>query len=91
MAMRFEWSEAKRLKVLEERGLDFIDARALFDGRPVVTAPSPRDAEERSLTIGELDGHMVAVVWCWRDQVVRIITMRKARDAEKSRYRSLLG
>jgi uncharacterized DUF497 family protein len=45
--MEFEWSEAKRLTVLIERGLDFLDAQALFDGRPVITAPSLRDSEER--------------------------------------------
>ncbi len=33
--MEFEWSEAKRIAVLEARGLDFIDAEMLFDGRPL--------------------------------------------------------
>jgi uncharacterized DUF497 family protein len=33
--MDFEWSEAKRIAVLEVRGLDFIDAGILFDGRPL--------------------------------------------------------
>jgi len=42
--MEFEWSEAKRIVVLEARGLDFIDAELLFDGRPLYT--SPRSAEE---------------------------------------------
>ena len=30
--MDFEWDETKRLRILEERGLDFWDARYLFDG-----------------------------------------------------------
>ena len=30
--MEFEWSEAKRLAVLNARGLDFVDGQALFDG-----------------------------------------------------------
>jgi uncharacterized DUF497 family protein len=34
----FEWDETKRLKTLAERGLDFRDARLLFDGRPCLTA-----------------------------------------------------
>jgi uncharacterized DUF497 family protein len=33
--MDFEWSAAKRIAVLEARGLDFIDAEILFDGRPL--------------------------------------------------------
>jgi uncharacterized DUF497 family protein len=40
--MEFEWWEAKRLAVLSERGLDFLDARSLFDGRDIYTIPSPR-------------------------------------------------
>jgi uncharacterized protein len=89
--MEFEWSEAKRQTVLADRGLDFIDAEALFDGRPLITAPSPRGEEERWLSIGELNFVLIAVVWMWRDQAVRIITMRKARDGEKSRYQALFG
>jgi uncharacterized DUF497 family protein len=89
--VEFEWSEAKRQTVLADRGLDFIDAEALFDGRPLITAPSPRGEEERWLSIGELNFVLIAVVWMWRDQAVRIITMRKARDGEKSRYQALFG
>ncbi len=61
--MEFEWDEAKRRRLLRERGLDFLDAAALFDGRAVLSVPSPRGAEERWLTIGDLDGRTIAVVW----------------------------
>jgi len=74
-----------------DRGLDFINAEACFDGRPLITAPSPRSEEERWLSIGELNGILIAVVWMWRDQAIRIITMRKARDGEKIRYQALFG
>ncbi|HYZ40032.1 MAG TPA: BrnT family toxin [Stellaceae bacterium] len=60
--MDFEWSEAKRIAVLEARGLDFIDAEALFDGRALYTVASPRFTEERWLSVGELNGRLVAVV-----------------------------
>jgi uncharacterized DUF497 family protein len=87
--MEFEWSEAKRLVVLEARHLDFLDGRQLFDGRPISTAASPRGGEERWVSIGELDNEVIAVVWTRRGAAVRIITMRKARDEEKRRYRAL--
>ena len=64
--MDFEWSEAKRIAVPEARGLDFIDAEILFDGRPLYTVASPRGAEERWLSVGELNGRLVAVVWTQR-------------------------
>jgi uncharacterized DUF497 family protein len=89
--MEFEWSEAKRQTVLAERGLDFIDAEVFFDGRPLITAPSPRGEEERWLSIGKLNGVLIAVAWMWRDEAIRIITMSKARDGEKRRYQALYG
>jgi uncharacterized DUF497 family protein len=89
--MEFEWWEAKRLAVLRERGIDFIDAQTLFDDRPLYTVPSPRGTEERWLSIGELDGRLVAVVWMRRGGAIRIITARRARNGEKARYRALYG
>jgi uncharacterized DUF497 family protein len=89
--MEFEWSETKRLKVFADRGLDFLEGRELFDGRPVVRLPSPRGNEERWMEIGEIGGRLVVVVWCRRSEKVRIITMRRARDAEARRYRELYG
>lgn len=89
--MEFEWSEAKRLAVLEARGIDFILAEMLFDGRPLYTAPSPRGGEARWLSIGELDGRLIAIVWTTRDHAIRIITMRRALRAEEQRYRALYG
>jgi uncharacterized DUF497 family protein len=67
--MEFEWSETKRLKVLKERGLDFLAATAMFDGRLVLSEPSPRADEKRWLNIGELHGQVLAVGWCllWRE------------------------
>jgi uncharacterized protein len=87
--MEFEWSEAKCLAVLDARRLDFLDGCRLFDGRPICTAPSPRGGEDRWISIGELEGEMIAVVWTRRGAAIRIITMRKARDEEKRRYRTL--
>jgi uncharacterized DUF497 family protein len=89
--MEFEWSEAKRLAVLDARRLDFLDGRRMFDGRNICTVPSPRGGEERWISIGELDNEMIVVVWTRRASAIRFITMRKARDEEKRRYRSLYG
>ena len=80
-----------RPRVLEARGLDFIDAEILFDGRPLHTVASPRRAEERWLRVGELNGRLVAVVWTQRSDTIRIITMRRARNDEKQRYGALYG
>ena len=87
----FEWSAIKRLAILQERGLDFIDGHLLFDGRPLCTAPSRRGAEMWWLSIGELNGRICAIVWTERGDAIRIITMRRARHGEEARYRALFG
>lgn len=88
--MEFSWDETKREWVLAQRGVDFLRvAFSLFDGRPLLTIPTPRAAEDRFLNIGRIEGKFFAVVWMWRDGAVRIVTARRARDAEEERYRSL--
>jgi hypothetical protein len=39
--MDFEWSEAKRIAVLEARRRDLIDAEILFDGPRSIGVASP--------------------------------------------------
>jgi len=89
--MQFEWDETKRQKPLEERGLDFRDARHLFDGRLVYSYPSPRGDEDRIVSVGTLEGRCIAVVWMQRPGARRIISMRRARDGEERKHRALFG
>ena len=86
--MRFEWDEAKRIANIEKHGIDFLRAREMFDGRPLLEAVSLRGDERRVLSIGALDGRIVAIVWTLREgSAVRIISVRRARDAEERQYR----
>jgi hypothetical protein len=44
--------------LLAKRGIDFLRvAFSLFDGRPLLTVPTPRGEEERLLSIGLIDGN----------------------------------
>ena len=82
----------KRLRTIEDRGLDFIDAVALFDGRPMLTAPSNRNDEVRykSIAIGD-DGKPYSVIWTWRDNDLWIISYRRAHNDEARQYRNRVG
>ena len=84
--MIFEWDEAKRLINIERHGLDFAVAVALFDGRPMITRPSPYLAEERYLSVASLSGRVVTAVWTPRFNAIRLISVRSARDGEKREY-----
>ena len=89
--MRFGWWEPKRLETLERRGLDFRDAPRLFDGRPLYSYPSSRGDEDRFVSVGLLASWLIAVVWMDRDDVRRIISMRRASHAEERQFRQLFG
>lgn len=90
--MIFEWNEAKREKVLSERGIDFLDLPASqFDGRAVITMPSRRGGEERFISIGLIEGRSFALVWGRRDEAIRPITARSARDGEERTDRTVRG
>ncbi len=89
--MEFEWDEAKRHSNLAKHGIDFRTASRLFDGRPTWTARSSYPHEERYLTIGVIAGRVVAVVWTPRGRAARLISARRASDAEQRTYRALHG
>ena len=85
-ANRFEWDENKRSSTLKKHGIDFLDATRIFDGRPVLHAPSDRPGEERRVAIGKLSGQIVSVVYTFRADAIRIITARRARKNEQREY-----
>jgi len=88
----FEWDEEKRQATITNRGLDFVAARTLFDGRATLTVPALFPVEDRFLTIAMLDdGKCYAVVWTWRGELRRIISFRRARDGEETAYRQTHG
>lgn len=89
--MDFEWDEAKRQSNLRKHQIDFIDVQAVFDSRPTVSRVSRHATELRFLTTGEIDGVFYTVIWTWRDESIRLISARRARDAETRNYRSLHG
>jgi uncharacterized DUF497 family protein len=90
--MGYTWDDAKRRKTLEKRRLDFQDCEVVFAGPTLSFLDSRFDyGEERTVTIGFLNGRMVAVVHCDRDGETRIISMRKLNGRERKKYEKALG
>lgn len=89
MAITFD--PAKRDDTLASRGLDFADADEVLDGAAYEFEDERKDyGEKRNTTVGLLNGRMVIVVWTQRGEDRHIISMRKANDREKRRYREQL-
>ena len=90
--MLIEFDPAKRNWTLRERGLDFLDAAQMF-GEPSLTI---RDArcdypEERFQTFGLVGDRLAIVVWTPISGGIRVISMRKCNDREKSRFTARMG
>ena len=88
---QFEWDEAKRLANIEKHNIDFVDMREVFDDRPTFTNTGQAAEEERYLTTGLVNDVFFTVVWTVRGSRIRIISARRARDAERRAYRELHG
>jgi len=87
--MEFEWDEEKRLKNIEKHGIDFIDADILF-GNPHLIGPGKTvDGEQRWLTTGMIDEVYVTAALTYRGPVIRIISMRRARDGERKKHQEV--
>ena len=85
--MDFEWDERKRAKLIEERALDLASAYLFFDGRPAIYQPTPRGDEERWKTTAKIEDAFFTVVWTWRGDTIRVISMRRAHAQEVRKYR----
>ncbi len=85
--MHIEYDEAKRAKTLQERGLDFADAAKVFAGPTLDRTDDRADyGEPRTITMGELAGRVVVLVWTPRGTGRRIISMRYANERERKNY-----
>ncbi len=85
--MKFEWDESKRLSNIRKHGIDFSDVPAIFDGSIVTVEDERFDyGEQRFVTFGLLQGHVVAVVHTESYDYIRIISTRKATKNEQKTY-----
>lgn len=90
--MKIEYDSAKRDTTLLNRNLDMADAFEVFQGCHT-TFPDIRFdyGEDRYITVGFIEGRMIILAWTQRNDVRRIISMRKANDREKTKFAQKLG
>jgi len=82
--MEIEYDHAKRLATIADRGIDYEDASLVFAGSRRITWADDRQdyGEAREITMGELAGRLVVIAHTARNEVTRIISMRKANERE---------
>ena len=88
--MEFGWDESKRQAVLADRNIDFADMTLAFDGRLRITVNSPRNNEDRRVSIANINGRFHAVIWMLRGSRVWIITARRALAREERQFNEVI-
>ena len=88
--MIFEWDEEKNRLNLKKHKLDFETAALVFgdDDRLIFYDENHSEEEDRYITIGSINGCVVVlfVVYTEQDDTVRLISARKANNAERRLY-----
>ena len=89
MELTFEWDENKSKRNLKKHGVDFEEAKTIFNDPFAITIDDPDHSvvEERYLDIGlSSKGRMLVVWYTERNDNIRIIGCRKAIRSERKIY-----
>jgi uncharacterized DUF497 family protein len=85
---KFEFDPKKSLSNLDKHGIDFISAQAIWVDPDFIEIQAKSLDEPRSLVIGIIaEKHWSAVI-TYRDQYIRIISVRCSRNSEVAIYES---
>jgi uncharacterized protein len=89
--VKFEWDEEKNKENIRKHELDFADAGDIFDA-PMLTNLDPREdyGEDRWIGIGFLKNFIVVVTYTEREDMIRLISLRKALKHERTRFEEAL-
>ena len=85
--MRFEWDEAKRRSNIRRHGIDFAVVAKVLDGATITFLDDRFDyGERRFRTYGLLFEKVVVVTHTEADEIIRVISVRKATKNEERVY-----
>ena len=86
--MPFEFDSGKSAANKAKHGIDFIDAQALWTDPDRLEVPARPMDEPRVTIIGRIaQAFWSATVTYRHEDTIRIISVRRAREYEKARYR----
>ena len=86
--MEFEFDPKKSDSNKQKHGIDFHEARALWEDPDLIEIPVQTIDEPRYLVIGTIEGKHWSGVVTYRGDKVRIISVRRSRKEEVEIYES---
>ena len=84
--MDFEFDAVKSSANLKKHGIDFIGAQALWSDPDRLEIPARLFDETRTQVVGRIGDVVWSAFITMRDDRIRIISVRRARDEEKAAY-----
>jgi uncharacterized protein len=86
--LEFEFDPAKSAANLVKHGIDFDAAQSIWRDPRRIEVPARTTDEPRWMVIGQIDGRCWSAVVTYRDDLVRIISVRRSREGEVTIYES---
>ncbi len=89
MTLRFEWDSKKAQSNKRKHGITFEEASTIFSVPLSITIHDPAHSigEDRFITIGTaINDKLIVVVHADRDDIIRIISARRATKNERRQY-----
>ncbi|HWR57800.1 MAG TPA: BrnT family toxin [Thermodesulfovibrionales bacterium] len=84
--MEFEFDPAKSISNKKKPGIDFFEARALWDDPDFIEIPVTTVDESRFLLIGRISEKHWSAIITYRSEKIRIISVRRSRKEEVEIY-----
>ena len=86
--MKFEFDPRKSENNQKKHGVNFVEAQALWDDPDLLEIPARTEDEPRFLVVGKIEGKHWSGIITYREEKIRIISVRRARNEEIELYES---
>ena len=89
MQLRFDWDKKKAETNQRKHDISFDEAQSVFTDDLSIIVPDPDHSteEDRAIIIGSSrSGQTLVVCYVERDDVIRLISARRATRAERGKY-----
>jgi uncharacterized DUF497 family protein len=86
--MEFEFDERKSRANKAKHGIDFSEAQSLWADPDLLEIPATTEGERRYVLIGMVADRLWSVIVTYRNEKIRIISVRRSRTKERELYES---
>ena len=86
--MGFEFDPQKSERNLAKHGIDLVDAQQRWNDSNLLEIPARTEDEPRSIVIGQINAQHWSAVITYRNDDIRLISVRRSRAEEVALYES---